>query len=743
MSGVSIIIPYHQHNNFIKDCLDSIVALDYSDIEVILVLDHIKSEEIKEVCTTYGRTLSLSCYELSQSEQQHRGVAVARNLGLQVATKEYVYFLDSDDYLINQGLLGLIEIAKREDATFVVGKQVATWYKRYTFLKEFHTTESSSNISMLDDIDVAKLLFQGEVSILNILIKRTLIEDNQFRFEESNRYYSDLIFLTRLLLVDAIQYKWVMSDIESYAKRSHNDSIQYPALSQMKDEKRMEQFLDAFIEAKRLIAKNQGNTQNSSNNYVQQFKLVLEKYCCEYILHAYLKQYHSGKDKVISEETFVAYSLAIQDMSNLTLHQFHKNECKILAALKDNKRNLAVKLANKIIMKQKKKGLIGNKIQRARALDKLVFRRLSVKTKYIMFESFGGKSYSDSPKYIYEYMLNKYGKEYKYIWVMRQDKKDIPGNPIVIKPNTYRYLYYLSRSKILIFNSRQPIWYNKRKEATFIQTWHGTPLKKLVFDMEDVHSASLTHKEDFYKVSRKWDYLLSDNEFSTEVFQHAFLYDKDKILEYGYPRNDLMYDRNAGEIAKQVKQELGIPMDKKVLLYAPTWRDDEYYASGEYKFTLAIDLHNMKQRLGDEYIILLRTHYFVVDQVDELCDNEFVYNGSRYEDITKLYLASDICITDYSSVFFDYANLKRPILFFTYDIEKYREELHGFYIDMETEVPGPLLQTNDELIDAIEHIDEIQENYQERYKNFYDRFCNIDDGHASERVVEKIIREGT
>ena len=148
----------------------------------------------------------------------------------------------------------------------------------------------------------------------------------------------------------------------------------------------------------------------------------------------------------------------------------------------------------------------------------------------------------------------------------------------------------------------------------------------------------------------------------------------------------------------------------------------------------------MKQRLGEEYVLLLRTHYFVVDQVDSLCGDGFVYNGSRYQDITELYLASDICITDYSSVFFDYANLKRPILFFTYDLEKYREELHGFYINMETEVPGPLLQTNEDLIQAIEHINDVEETYKERYNTFYNRFCGIDDGHAAERVVEKLIR---
>ncbi|MGN1276772.1 MAG: CDP-glycerol glycerophosphotransferase family protein, partial [Floccifex sp.] len=116
----------------------------------------------------------------------------------------------------------------------------------------------------------------------------------------------------------------------------------------------------------------------------------------------------------------------------------------------------------------------------------------------------------------------------------------------------------------------------------------------------------------------------------------------------------------------------------------------------------------------------------------------FAYNVSQYDDISELYLISDICMTDYSSVFFDYANLKRPILFYTYDIDKYKNQLRGFYIDMTSEVPGPLLYTNEEVLYAIEHIDEINEQYKERYEQFYQRFCHLDDGNASKRCVERV-----
>lgn len=143
------------------------------------------------------------------------------------------------------------------------------------------------------------------------------------------------------------------------------------------------------------------------------------------------------------------------------------------------------------------------------------------------------------------------------------------------------------------------------------------------------------------------------------------------------------------KLRKDLRKKLGIPEDKKTILYAPTWRDDEHYGKGEYKFTLALDLKLMMEKLSDEYVVLLRTHHYIADNIDTTGLEGFVYNLSKYDDISEIYLISDICITDYSSVFFDFANLKRPVLFYTYDIEKYKNQLRGFYIDMNTEVPGP------------------------------------------------------
>ena len=275
----------------------------------------------------------------------------------------------------------------------------------------------------------------------------------------------------------------------------------------------------------------------------------------------------------------------------------------------------------------------------------------------------------------------------------------------------------------------------------FLETWHGTPLKKLAFDLDDIHAASQNHKTMFYRQGKAWNYLISANRFSTDVFERAFCVPREKIIEVGYPRNDILYSERADEIAKEVKKEFGIPEDKRVILYAPTWRDNQFYGKGKYKFTLAMDLERMRKEFGKDSVILLRTHYYIADSLDLTGLEDFVYNGSTYNDVSRLYLASDICITDYSSVFFDYANLRRPMLFFAYDYEDYKDEIRGMYFDMNTELPGPIVQTNDELVDALHHIDEISEKYKKRYDRFYDKFCHVDDGHASKRAID-IVFEG-
>lgn len=375
---------------------------------------------------------------------------------------------------------------------------------------------------------------------------------------------------------------------------------------------------------------------------------------------------------------------------------------------------------------------------------KLLFKVVSIlpaKQNLIIFESFLGKQYSDNPRAIYEY-LKEHNPEYEMVWSVdpRFEKGFLDKGVPYVRRFSIKWLFLMAQARFWVTNSRMPLWIPKPKHTTYLQTWHGTPLKKLVFDMKEVRMPGTTtedYKQHFYQESRNWDYLISPNRYSTEIFRRAFKFEKE-VIESGYPRNDIFYKRERDVIAKRFKETHQLPKDKKIILYAPTWRDNQYYQVGKYKMDLNLDLAQLEKELGDNYIIILRMHYLVAENFNLDAFKGFAYDFSKHEDIQELYIISDLLITDYSSVFFDYANLKRPMIFFTYDLDEYEEDIRGFYFNLAEKAPGPLVKTTEEVIKAIK---EYKENtfFSDKMEEFYQRFCYLEDGHAAERVVKEVI----
>ena len=362
----------------------------------------------------------------------------------------------------------------------------------------------------------------------------------------------------------------------------------------------------------------------------------------------------------------------------------------------------------------------------------------------IIFESYLGKQYSCNPRALYEYLLET-NWDYKLLWSVdpRFAKYFEDHNIPYINRFSLKWLYYMARARYWISNSRLPIWIPKPKHTIYVQTWHGTPLKKLALDIEEVQMPNVKtnqYKKTFIKESSRWDYLISPNAYSTEIFRRAFKYEKE-IIESGYPRNDYLIKNNNDKFINVKKKELGIPSNKKIILYAPTWRDDLFYSVGRYKFDLNLELDLMRKTLGEEYVLLLRMHYLIFEHLDVTDYEGFVYDFTDYEDIRDLYLISDVLITDYSSVFFDYAILKRPIIFYTFDIERYRSKIRGFYFDFEKLAPGPLVFTTE---DIIKHIKEFEDKGFYLSKNnemFLNKFFYLESGKSSQRVVERVFAE--
>ena len=368
---------------------------------------------------------------------------------------------------------------------------------------------------------------------------------------------------------------------------------------------------------------------------------------------------------------------------------------------------------------------------------------MPVSNNIIFFESSVGRNYSGNPKYVYEELFNQgLDKKFKCIWSLENTDLEIPGNAKKIKRAGLFYLYYLAVAKIWACDTRLPAFLVKRPETTYIQLWHGTPLKKLAMDM-DILSMSekmelSKYKKLFKENTETWDYLISQSDYTTQRFKSCFDFKKE-ILSTGFPRNDILFKKNDTKSIESIKKKYNIPLNKKVILYAPTWRDDEFYENGIYKFSTQIDFNLLKEELGDTHIMLVKLHYLVKDPVDWSNYEGFIYKCDHLHDIQELYLISDILITDYSSVIFDYALLKRPMIIYAYDYQKYKNDLRGFYFNIFEEVPGPVVKNNTDLIDSIKNYD--CNYYSEKYRKFLDKFTSFDKGNASSKIVDLILEK--
>lgn len=374
---------------------------------------------------------------------------------------------------------------------------------------------------------------------------------------------------------------------------------------------------------------------------------------------------------------------------------------------------------------------------------------IDIDEKKIIFIAFNGKSYTCTPKAVYEYMLSsKQYSDYKFIWVVRDVEKYeyLTQNPntTLVKNRTKEYEKALASAKYWICNYRIYDYIYPKKNQVYVQCWHGTPLKRLGYDIghsDNAMNSQQEIREKYRTDAEKFRYILSPSAFASDKFISAWNLEKtnqtDKIVEVGYPRDDFMYNYSKDDVAR-VKSLLGIPSDKKVLLYAPTWRDNQHSAGVGYVYDNPVDFGKLFQYLSDEWIILFRAHYLVANAFDFEEYAGFVYDVSKYDDINELYIISDMLITDYSSVFFDYANLKRPILYYMYDLKYYKDELRGFYIDL-SELPGPIIEKEEDLIPAIKKL-AVEFVYGEKYQMFNKKFNYLNDGHASERLIERVFK---
>jgi CDP-glycerol glycerophosphotransferase len=348
----------------------------------------------------------------------------------------------------------------------------------------------------------------------------------------------------------------------------------------------------------------------------------------------------------------------------------------------------------------------------------------------ILFDSWRGQ-YSDNPRAIAE-ELHRREAGLRQVWVLDPAlAEEVPDWIEPVAPGSARHLAMMARARYLVANATVPGFHLKRRGTFFLQTWHGTPLKRIGFDIpREAARAPRTARATLAHNVKRWDLLLSPNPFSTPIFRKSFAF-PGRIEETGYPRNDLLQSPDADDIRDRTRAGLGIAGHQRVVLYAPTFRDAA-------RFTLLPEVQRLAGVLGEAYVVLMRAHK--LDAADLPGDPQMdLLDVSSYPDNRELFLAADILVTDYSSVMFDFAVTGKPMLFWTHDLAEYRDSDRGFSFDFEAQAPGPLLGTADEVAAAITDLENVSARYSGAYLRFRERFCALEDGRASARVVDLLL----
>jgi CDP-glycerol glycerophosphotransferase len=349
----------------------------------------------------------------------------------------------------------------------------------------------------------------------------------------------------------------------------------------------------------------------------------------------------------------------------------------------------------------------------------------------VVYAAYWYTAYSCNPRAIYE-KARQLAPWLRGVWVVNPDKVAVvPTGVEHVVAGTREYYRVMARATYLVNNVNFPNDIVKRRGQVHLQTHHGTPLKTMGLDL--VRAPYGRKRMNFHRLMKRvarWDFSISQNAFTTEQWERVYpgTYES---LETGYPRNDVLATATPDDVAR-VRAELGIEPGKTAVLYTPTHRE---YHQG---FVAQLDPEQLAKALGPDAVLLMRTHYFYRDgQGGAGPAPAGVVDVADHPRIEDLYLAADALVTDYSSVMFDYAVLDRPIVIYAPDWDEYRT-LRGAYFDVVAEPPGPVVTTEADLAEVLATRRAWDDESTAQRQAFRARFCSLEDGRASERVVRRL-----
>lgn len=753
---ISVIVPIYKVEAYLRQCIDSILVQTYKNLEVILVDDG-SPDYCPEICNEYAEKDD----RIRVIHKENGGLSDARNAGIVCAHGEYISFIDSDDWILPDMLEYLYKGIETYEADITVcgyfdcyGKRMSTTYRQDIQIFTGHEAVE------------ALLLLKFPNFAWNKLYKKELWS-KESRFPKG-KVYEDVRTIYRLIDPDTTVA--VLPEAR-YCYRKRSDSITGVPSLQNKIES-----VEARIERFLFLAEDYPNAQNFMLKDICKYlpglrNAVLKNNRNEYEIHRddlqkisdFLKLYAERISKIhhLGRLGRISYKCMSHGTRNGWIYSkmitgVIKYRQKIFRILHPKKRKPKKSILNHSMcfLKIKKtllcfywslRDFCKNGWKRRNARYARFYKSIPLKDKTVLYESFWGRGMVCGPYALFQHMINhpEYA-NFQHIWVLDNPREytdlfqRFQSSPNVrfVKYMSRQYLRELCQSKYLINNAAFPSFYTKREGQVYIHTWHGIPLKKLGFDLQDGVKQTHNAIRNFLQV----DYLISANPFLTEIYKYTYKLDglfRGTIIEEGYPRLDSLVRYDKDTLLRQLERcGVRIKRDKKIIVYAPTWREidkDPAEVLKRYrsiKETIELEI--------PEYQVLIKAHQYVYKLIKESSKVDYIIPSTI--DANEVLPIADILIGDYSSIYFDYLYFQRPILFYIPDLQEYLE-YRGLYFSLDN-LPGPYTEKLEDIIKWLHNIDSVYEQYQSKLEDARRWSCTEHAGDISQKVLDIVMNKG-
>lgn len=656
--SISVVIPVYNGENYIMECLHSVLHQTYQDFEIIVVNDGSTDATLLMVDEMKKYTDKIRCFTI-----ENHGQGYARNYALPLCQGEYVCFVDADDK-IEPCTLELAYKRICEDGSDLV---VFDW-KYYNGLAGtyiYNNTESYFSKRLLEGEECLALLETSPIFTVNKLYSKAFLLEHDIRYGEGY-IYEDNPFWVKVC-VHARLVSLIHSPLYS---------VRISKTSSTKTNYDSDWHCSSFIKAIKEAFGALGPTEKEE--YASLYYYFFDKFCLYYdrrtpnhlkkqFLHDFVDVMAARQLAFAGNSPFYEVCLKRRIFSRRRYRTF-RTMLFLRFKLFTKARNFFDRLKNFL------KRVVKRIFRRNRKLSHYeVMLRQSLFRDVILFMGFDHR-YTGNSRYLFEQMVQAGPQNVKLFFATNDPR--VPSK-YRLDPESARFQKFLARSKVIVFESWIPLNIRKRVGTVWIQLWHGTPLKKMLFDSEesDITLASPRHKNNKFLDIQRWDALITDTPQANRYFETSMLLPSFKIFSFGYPRVKYLLD-HAGDpvFKKRLKQIHHIPEDAKVIVYLPTWRDYNYSLEpSEYDMAYQLDLPQLLAQLQqDNCIILHKKHQYKDKDTPPEMDDDRIRNAQDIE-TQELLLLADCLITDYSSVMFDAFAMDLPVVIYANDFEKYQK----------------------------------------------------------------------